>query len=120
MADKRPPKYAIVNTVDAPTPEMVAQWIPGVGYCYLDRTGNKPSFDGMPADEATGINTFGITVFEHGDGPNKGKVDFLATGRSFARYHDGLPRLWQDSRHTFTHTRLHRMNMTRFKKRTES
>lgn len=81
---------------------MVCQWVPGVGYCYLDRTGNKPSFDGMKGEEATPINTFGILVHEAKDGI----ITFQVTGKSFARYPDGQPRRWQSSAPQFTHQRL--------------
>ena len=41
------PKYVIVNEYDAPEPRMVCQWVPGVGYCYMDRTHGKSRYDGM-------------------------------------------------------------------------
>lgn len=81
---------------------MVCQWVPDVGYCYLDRTGDKPLFDGMAGDEATPVNTFGILVHEAKDGT----ITFKATGKSFARYADGTPRRWQSIEAAFTHRRL--------------
>lgn len=95
-------KYVIINDCDAPQPAMVCQLVPGVGYCYLDRSGNKPSFDGMKGDEATSINTFGILVHEEADGT----ITFKATGKSFALYPDGQPRRWQSSVSEFTHRKL--------------
>lgn len=107
-----PPKYVIINDCDAPEPAMVCQWVPGVGYCYLDRTRNKPSFDGMVGEHATPVNTFGIIVHEGTDGI----VTFRATGKSFARYPDGEPRRWQSSLPEFTHKRLLKKNVRKRRK----
>lgn len=104
-------KYVIINDCDVPQPDMVCQWVPGVGYCYLDRSGNKPSFDGMKGDEATPINMFGILVHEAKDRT----ISFKATGKSFARYLDGRPRRWQSSEPAFTHKMLMKKDVRKAK-----
>lgn len=84
------PKYVIINDTDAPQPAMVAQLVPGVGYCYLDR--KKSSFDGMKGHEATNVEDFGFTWAENADGT----VSFYRNDRDpTATYHDGEPRRWQ-------------------------
>lgn len=90
-------KYVIMNDTDAPQPNMVCQWVEGVGYCYLDRTNNKPRHDGMRGSEATPVTTFGVGWVE-----GKGMVQFYVTHPSFARYPDGMPRRWQSDVREFS------------------
>lgn len=91
------PKYVIINDYDAPQPSMVCGWVPGVGYCYLERLGTKPSHDGMKGAEATPIEAFGFEWAEDTDG----WVRFYQAERPVtATYRDGEPRQWQ-SRKTF-------------------
>lgn len=88
------PKYAIVNDFDAPEPSMVCQWVPDVGYCYLDRK-NKASYDGMQGNEATPVEAFGIVSCDNADGT----VSFYGPSEvaPTATYQDGEPRSWQSS-----------------------
>jgi len=108
MSDRH--KYVILNDTDAPQPNMVCQWVEGIGYCYLDRTHNKPDFDGMTGSEATPVTTFGIQWIE-----TDGEVDFWVMGRSFARYTDGIPRKWQSSAPNFSWPILTSCNVRRRK-----
>lgn len=98
MADQ--PKYAIVNEFDAPQPSLVAQWVPGKGYCYLDRS--KSMHDGMMGTRPTAIEDFGFEVIEHPDG----SVTFNKTRHSRATYASGGTRVWQSYIGEFTHQRL--------------
>lgn len=84
------PRYAIINDVDAPQPDMVVQFVRGRGYCYLDRT--KARFDGMHGEEATDIRAFGFSWAENPDGT----VSFYRNDvEPTATYRDGEPRQWQ-------------------------
>lgn len=87
-----PPKYVIINDIDAPSFPMVCQFVPHVGYCYLDRTGTKPRYDGMTGREATAVEDFGIAWTDNDDGT----VSFYVSDRApTATYTDGAPRRWQ-------------------------
>lgn len=98
-------RYVIINDFDAPQPDMVCQWVPGVGYCYLDRRGNKPSFDGMRGAEAVPVETFGWAWAEDEDGGSW--VRFYRTEEgSTASYQDGSPRRWQNNASYFEFKRL--------------
>ena len=100
---KRMPKYVIINDFDAPQPSMVCQWVPGVGYCYLDRRDTKPNHDGMTGDAATPVEAFGIVWTDNKDGT----VSFyLSDSPVTATYQDGEPRVWQSSRNSFEFKRL--------------
>jgi len=81
------PTYVIISEFDAPDPRMVCQWVPGVGYCYLDRRGNKPGYDGMTGAKATPIETFGIIPCDNPDGT----VSFYGSAETppTATYEDG-------------------------------
>ena len=80
---------------------MVCQWVPGVGYCYLNRSGTKPSHDGMLGREATPIEAFGFVWTDNSDGT----VSFyLADDPPLpvtATYRDGTPRRWQSRAASF-------------------
>lgn len=98
-----PARYAIINDCDAPRPEMVCQWVPGVGYCYLDRRGTKPDHDGMKGAEATPVEAFGLVWAENPDGT----VSFYRSERpATATYRDGVPRRWQHRDDSFEHRQL--------------
>jgi hypothetical protein len=97
-----PPKYVIINDVDAPEPRCVCQWVPDKGYCYLDRSGDKPRYDGMPGDHATSVEAFG---WEWTDKPD-GTVSFSLSDRPFtATYPDGESRRWQHEAISFSFRR---------------
>lgn len=82
---------------------MVCQWVPGVGYCYLDRRHNKPDFDGMNGAEATPMEAFGFVCRDDPDGT----VSFFLSGDpATATYHDGKPRRWQSHSTAFQRRRL--------------
>lgn len=99
-------KYVIINDYDAPEPNMICQWVPGKGYCYLDRCKPKPRHDGMSGNAATSLSAFGFKWSE-GDG---GIVSFyLADDPPLpvtATYHDGEPRRWQSALTYFEHRML--------------
>ncbi len=88
------PRYAIINDCDAPQPRMVCQWVPGVGYCYMDRRENKADFDGMRGTEATKIEEFGFRWAEDPDGVTR---FYLSGIPPTASYRDGESRKWQSS-----------------------
>ena len=95
-------RYVIVSDADAPSPSMVCQLVPGLGYCYMNRGYNKPSFDGMRGDGATPIEAFGFEWTEDADG----WTHFDQTGAVTATYQDGSPRRWQSSLRSFDWRRL--------------
>lgn len=100
-----PPKYVIINDIDAPQPNLVCQWVPGTGYCYLDRRDAKPRHDGMIGTEATPVEAFGWAIAEDEDGGSW--VRFYRTERpSTATYRDGEPRQWQHRGDYFEYKRL--------------
>lgn len=105
-ADK--PRYVIINDTDRPEPAMVCQWIPGVGYCYLDRGRGKPGFDGMVGAEATSLEAFGFVWAEN----RNGTVTFYRSDRpSIATYRDGEPRRWQNRADSFEFRKLRRSDV---------
>lgn len=97
------PKYVIIGDFDAPQPNMVCQWVPGTGYCYLDQKGSKSNHDGMTGSEATPIEAFGFIWANNRDST----VSFYRSAQPCtATYKDGEPRRWQHSADKFTHKRL--------------
>jgi hypothetical protein len=93
---KTPPRFAIINTTDAPCRLMVCEWVTGYGYCYMARSiekhGHLKDYDGMrPSLETTSMEDFGFAV-------NVGEksVVFTRVKPSMATYSDGMPRDWQD------------------------
>jgi hypothetical protein len=92
------PKYVIINDCDAPQPSMVCSWVPGIGYCYLDRRGSKPDHDGMQGAEATPIEAFG---FAWAEDPDEWVRFYLDERPSTATYRDGQPRRWQSPLKSF-------------------
>jgi hypothetical protein len=104
MADKiTKARYVIINDCDAPEPRMVCQYVPGIGYCYLDRRNNKPDFDGMRGVEATPIEAFSIVWTDNSDGT----VSFYQSDRPIiATYRDGEPRRWQSRSTGFEYRQL--------------
>lgn len=99
-AQKRP-KYVIINDCDAPQPRMVCQWIPGVGYCYMDRRDHKSDFDGMSGAEATPVESFGFVWVEDTDGYVRFYLADNPPHPVTATYRDGKPRRWQDRQEFF-------------------
>ncbi len=87
------PRFAIMNTTDAPQRRMICEWIPRVGYCYMMRM-HEPhlkDFDGMKPLRPTDVREFGFKVdFAAGE------AHFTRIGMSTATYEDGRPREWQD------------------------
>ena len=104
MRVQTPAPYVIMNDFDRPEPAMVCQWVPGIGYCYLDRTGTKPLHDGMRGAEATPIEAFGFVWTENSDGT----VSFYLTDNPIvtATYQDGEPRQWQSPAKSFEFRQL--------------
>lgn len=101
MASKA--KYVIIDDIDAPEPRMVCQWVPHIGYCYMDRRNNKADFDGMSGGEATPIEAFGFSVTEDRDG----MVRFYRSDKpGTATYSDGEPRRWQSYISFFEYKKL--------------
>jgi hypothetical protein len=100
VKNAKPPKYVIINDTDAPEPKMVCQWMPDVGYCYLDRTNGKRRHDGMIGSEAVSIEAFGWTWSEEKDNGEL-LVKFMRTNKSTATYPDGVPRDWQHHADSF-------------------
>lgn len=95
--------YVIINDTDAPEPRMVCQRVPGVGYCYLDRSRGKPDFDGMQGAEATPVEAFGFVWADNSDGA----VTFYRVDRPItATYRDGEPRCWQHAADSFEFRKL--------------
>jgi hypothetical protein len=91
--DNSQPRFAIVNTADAPQRRMVCEWIPDIGYCYMMRQ-QEPhlkDFDGMRPARPTPIESFGFAVEIAGD-----EAIFTRTNDSSATYEDGKLRPWQD------------------------
>ena len=87
------PKYVIINDCDAPEWRMVCQWVPEVGYCYMDRS--KSFFDGMEGGDAMPVDAFGVLWMEGADGMTR----FYPFGlNATAAYPDGAPRRWQGAR----------------------
>lgn len=88
-----PPRFAIMNTCDAPQRRMVCEWIPKVGYCYMRRSvePHLKDFDGMMPSRPTAIESFGFVSDVCGT-----EVVFRRVGPSTATYEDGTPRYWQD------------------------
>lgn len=88
-----PPRFAIVNTTDAPSRTNVAEWVEGIGYCYMDRSvkPNLKDFDGMMPMRPTPIEDFGFAVLVR-----DGEAYFVRARESVATYEDGKMRHWQD------------------------
>lgn len=93
------PKYVIINEFDCPMPDMVCQHVAGIGYCYMDRSGYKSTYDGMKGDRATPIEEFGFTAEE----TPSGEVIFTQDRPVVATYSDGAPRRWQSQVTNFRH-----------------
>lgn len=89
------PRFVIINDSDAPSRRNVAQWVDGVGYCYMarDEYPNLKEFDGMQPLNPTPIEDFGFAIL-----PRMDEVAFVRAGESVATYEDGKPRAWQDIR----------------------
>jgi hypothetical protein len=100
--------YVIINDIDGPYFRMICQWVPGVGYCYLDRGKSKPRHDGMAGKEATPVDAFGIVWTDNADGSvSFYRSDLPAT----ATYRDGQPRRWHDAADSAEYPRLTRSNV---------
>ncbi len=102
---QRKAPYVIINDTDQPCPNMVCQWIEGVGYCYLDRRGTKPDHDGMRGLEATPVEAFGFVWTNNRD---RTVSFYRATIPVTATYSDGEPRQWQHRADSFEFQRLTR------------
>lgn len=105
------PRFAIINTCDAPQRRMVCEYIKGVGYCYMSRETNThlKFYDGMTASRPTAMEKFGFMV-EYDNHVREVKFTRIAT--STATYEDGKPRDWQDRNFPYCFT----LPMVRLKK----
>lgn len=88
-------RFVIVNDCDSPSLSNVAEFVPGIGYCYMTRhtSPQLKDFDGMEPRKPTDLRDFGFDV-EVGTA----EVVFTRVRPSVATYEDGKPRSWQDSR----------------------
>ena len=85
-------RYVIVSDYDNPSAPLVAQYVDGIGYCYMGRE-IKPElrrFDGMTPSRPTNITDFGFAFREI-----DGIAYFEKLAPSCATYRDGKPRRWQ-------------------------
>ena len=85
------PKYAIVNDIDSPAPNHIAQLVGG-RYYYMSRKSDPrmKEFDGMNPSSPTAIEDFGFAILERGP-----TVTFSLIRDSIAIYPDRKPRRWQ-------------------------
>lgn len=90
-------RYVIINDADAPSPSMVCQFVPHIGYCYMKRDKGFATYDGMNGARATPIEEFGFSDSVSSDGI----VSFKRVGPSYALYDDGKPRNWQHDADSF-------------------
>ena len=86
-------RFVIINTCDAPIRKHIAEWVDGVGYCYMSRSSLPylKKFDGMKPAEPTPIEYFGFDVFV-----GEKEATFVPARESAAVYEDGKPRKWQE------------------------
>lgn len=94
---KPKPKYAIINTTDAPCFYHVAELVDGK-YYYMARK-DRPhlrQFDGMTPERPTSMGEFGFAVLHR-----TGRVYFRKIADSIATYEDGVPRRWPGTDETF-------------------
>lgn len=94
-----PPRFVIVNTCDCPQPTLIAQYVEGVGYCYMNQNEDKHKarFNGMMPSRPTPIADFGFDIEEYGD-----EIRFRQVRESVATYEDGKPRKWQSWQKEFS------------------
>jgi hypothetical protein len=86
-------RFVIINDIDAPCRRLVAEYIEGVGYCYMNRKDKHlRKFDGMHPRRPTDITDFGFDV-----DISNGKAVFKRVRESIATYPDGQNRKWQSS-----------------------
>ena len=86
-------RFVIINTCDAPIRKHIAEWVDGVGYCYMSRTSLPylKKFDGMQPAEPTPSKT-SVSMFlwgrrrqrlcRHGKVPLSMKTENRASGRN--------------------------------------
>jgi len=86
-------RFVIVNTYDAPIRKHIAEWVDGIGYCYMSRTSLAylKKFDGMTPTAPTRIEDFGFDVVV-----GETEATFVPVRESTAVYEDGKPRKWQE------------------------
>lgn len=87
-------KYAIVNDIDYPRPDLVTEVIRGRHY-YMSRYNNKDkrNYDGMVPAQPTFLEVFGFKIIER-----EFQVDFELVSNSLATYNDGSSRKWQGAK----------------------
>lgn len=86
-------EFYIVNDVDRPCPEHVAQRRGDrIHYIHRDLRDREAYSEGFPLDRATPLGDFGIEVVA--DGPS-GIAKFVLRRNCTATYADGRPRKWQ-------------------------
>ena len=96
--NQREYNFVIVNEMDRPSVDHVAQVMPGGGTCrYLHP--RLRYWQPMGTEEATNIKDFG---FGFEIDKKRGTVTFFRTNSSIAKYKDGSIREWQDDDNDFT------------------
>ena len=92
----KPPRFAIVNTLDGPCRNMICEWVNGIGYCYMRRSVavHLKCYDGMKPTRPTSIEDFGFEILVD---EFAREAHFIRRGRSVATYEDGSHLDWQDT-----------------------
>lgn len=92
------PRFAIINTCDAPQRRMVCEYLDGVGYCYMARAmePHLKMYDGMNPERPTSLEDFGFDIEI-----SNNEALFRRTRTWVATYEDGMPRKWQDRVYPF-------------------
>jgi len=90
---KEEPRFVIVNDVDRPYQELVAQDINGKCYHMMRSVPGyeyKKKYDALPSDAATDLEDFGFKILIR-----EGCASFHLMKPSKAKYKDGSLREWQ-------------------------
>lgn len=98
---EEPALYVIIGDTDAPCPRHVCTFLPGVGFCYLDRS--LRTYDGMNSRRMTPLELFGFTAVDCADGYVR---FYRVSPYSQATYADGQPRAWQHPHDYFIYRKL--------------
>lgn len=90
------PRFAIINTCDAPCRRMVCQYVPKIGYCYNARSlePHLKNYYGMEPGNPTSLEDFGFDILVVGE-----LAVFTRNRECIATYEDGKHRPWQDRNH---------------------
>lgn len=96
--NQREYNFVIVNSVDRPSIDHIAQVMPGGGVCrYLHM--RLRYWNPMSTEEAVNIKDFG---FGYEVDEKRNMVTFFRTGPSTVKYKDGTIREWQDDDYDFS------------------